>query len=147
MVLVGSGLAVLQAVWVIGATGRHRARLLKSRAVSDAREARIDELENELRNRWGDDAADVSNLEEQVGYEPNAAREALRAERDELESYRVAAGWMKTYGDLENMRSTKEQELHEVETEWRTLWTQGVPGLLGGLLALAGGILVALATN
>lgn len=147
MVMIGSALAVLQAVWVIVSAGRRRSQLRKLRTISEAREARIVELTDEIRSRWGDEAADIRNLEDMQGFEQDDAREAMRSERDALADMRTEAGWLLTYGNVETGLAPKARELYEVETEWRRLWTQGVPGLLGGLLALAGGILVALGTS
>jgi len=141
LVLTGSALAVLQAVWVIAGTGRQRVRLRRGKARSDSREARISELQDHIRARWGDDAADVSNYEQLPGYEPDPERDRLREELARLLDQRAADDWVLTFAAVEREKARKARELDEVEGEWRRLWTQGIPGLLGGVMALVGGML------
>lgn len=146
MVMLGSALAVVQAVWVLVATGRRRSRLLRGKAKADARDERIEQLVEEVRAGWGDKAADVSNLEDHIDFVPNLERDKLRNQIAELRQQRSDDGWILTYAELERQKATKARELFETQNEWRRLWTDGVPGLLGGLLALIGGTLIALST-
>jgi len=141
LVLIGSALAVLQAVWVIVGTGRQRTRLQRGKAHSDSREARISELKHHLRARWGDDAADISNYEQLPGYQPDPELDRLRTELARLLDQRAADDWVLTYAAVEREKARNARELDEVEGEWRRLWTQGVPVLLGGVMALVGGML------
>lgn len=141
LVLIGSALAVLQAVWVIVGTGRQRTRLQRGKAHSDSRESRISELKDHLRERWGDDAADISNYEQLPGYQADPELDGLRAELARLLDQRAADDWVLTYAAVEREKARNARELDEVEGEWRRLWTQGVPGLLGGVMALVGGVL------
>lgn len=147
LVLSGSALAVLQAVWVIVWTGRQRARLQRGKAQSDSREARLAELKDELRARWGDSAADISNYEEQSGYQSEPELDRLREELARLLERRAADDWVLTFAAVEREKARKARELDEVEGEWRRLWTQGVPGLLGGVMALIGGMLTVFAAS
>lgn len=147
LVLIGSALAVLQAVWIIVATGRRRAELRNGQIKSNVREARIDELKEKLRERWGDHAADISNYEEQSEYRPEPELDRLRAELANLLEKRGEDDWVLTYAAVEREKARKARELDEVEREWGRLWTQGVPGLVGGVMALVGGLLTALATT
>lgn len=142
LVMIGAGLAVLQGVWVIGATGRKRTRLLREKAQSDAREEILAGITDELRKRWGDAAADISNYEEQPEYRSDPDLDRLRAQQAELLTKRDR--WVRTWSDFGREESTKMRELQEVEGEWRRLWSQGVLGLLGGVLAFIGGVLIAL---
>lgn len=147
LVLIGAALAVLQAVWVIVSTGRKRAKLLRGKALSDARESRIEGITEELRAGWGDDAADIGNFEDLPGYHPEPELDRLRAERAKLRRLRAKDDWVATYAALEREKARNERELEETETEWRRLWTQGVPGLIGGVMALVGGLLTAFAAT
>lgn len=142
--MMGSALAVLQAVWVIVATGRQRSRLQGGKALSDARETQIEELERELRARWGDDAADISNFEELPAYHSEPDLDRLRAEHATLRDQRGGDDWVRTHANFGREKATKQRELDEVESEWKRLWTQGVLGLAGGVMALVGGVVIAL---
>lgn len=143
LVLIGAALAVLQAVWVIVSTGRKRAKLLRGKAQSDAREYRIEVITEELRTGWGDEAADISNFEDLPGYHPEPELDRLRAEQAKLLELRAAEDWVSTYAAFGREKARNERELEETETEWRRLWTQGVPGLIGGVMAFVGGLLTA----
>lgn len=143
--MIGAGLAVVQAVWVIAAVGSNRNRLLREKALSDEREARLAEITNQLRMGWGDNAADMSNYEQMDVYQPDPELDHLRAQQAELLAQRDH--WVRTGRDFGSELSTKMRELHEVESEWRRLWSQGVPGLLGGLMAFAGGIFIAIGAS
>lgn len=147
LVLIGSALAVLQAVWVIVATGRQRARLRREQIQSASREARIQGLKEELRAKWGDDAADITNYEDQPDYYPEPDLDRLRAELTSLLDQRAADDWVLTFAAVEREKAKSARELDATEAEWRRLWTQGVPGLAGGVMALVGGVLTALGAS
>lgn len=142
--MIGSALAVIQAVWVIVATGCRRSRLLRGKMKADARDERIEQMTAELRAGWGDRAADISNLEDQKDFVPNPERDEIRKQIATLKQQRSSDGWVLTYDELGRQKATKARELYETQTEWRRLWTDGVVGLLGGLSALIGGTLIAL---
>ncbi len=112
--------------------------------MSDAREARILEIESELRKRWGDDAADIDNYEEFSSYHPEEPLIVLRAERAKLLDQRANDDWVLTYAAVARQQAPKARQLDETKTEWRDLWTRGVPGLLGGVMALVGGVFTAI---
>jgi hypothetical protein len=143
LVMIGSALAVLQAVWVIVATGRQRSRLNREKARSEAREAQLAKIEQELRERWGDDAADMGNYEDMRAYQSEPDLDRLRAERATLRDQRVRDDWVRTYANFGREKATKDRELDDVDAEWKRLWTHGVPGLVGGVMALVGGALIA----
>ncbi|MEG9224894.1 hypothetical protein [Aeromicrobium sp. Sec7.5] len=143
MVLIGSALAVLQAIWVIASTGRRRETLRREGARSDNREAEIVRVTNDLRLRWGDDAADIDNYSEQPSYRPDPDLDRLLKAKATLKAARGADDWVLTYASVAREKAKSARELDEVEAEWRRLWTQGVPGLVGGLIALIGGVMTA----
>lgn len=143
LVMIGSALAVLQAVWVIVATGRQRSRLQREKARSDAREAQLAKIEQALRERWGDDAADMSNYEDMPVYQSEPDLDRFRTERATLRDQRVGDDWVRTHANFGREKATKERALDDVEADWKRLWTQGVPGLVGGVMALVGGALIA----
>lgn len=145
--MIGSALALTQAIWVLIATGRRRSRLLREKAKAEARDERMEQLTRELRAGWGDRAADVGNLEEQRDFVPDPERDKLRKQIAKLKRQRADDGWVLTYAELQRQKATKARELYEAQTEWRRLWTDGVPGLLGSLSALIGGTLIALSTG
>ena len=147
LVLLGSALAVLQSVWVIVDVGRARIRLRLGKAYSDSREDRISQLRGEIRARWGDDAADVSNYDASTTYPSEPELESLRIELEKLIEARSNEDWVRTHAAIKRERAKNAQELLEVEREWQRLWTQGVPGLIGGLMALVGGLLLAWGTT
>lgn len=93
--------------------------------------------------RWGDEAADIGNFEDPPGYVAEPALDRLRAERARLRDQRASEDWVLTYAAVERAKARKAAELEETEAEWRRLWTQGVPGLVGGVMALVGGVLTA----
>lgn len=91
----------------------------------------------------GDIAADVNNYEELEGYRPDPDMDRLRAKRAELMLQRSSDDWVRTLASHSKEPAVKEREVAEVESEWRRLWTHGVVGLAGGVLAFFGGILTA----
>lgn len=147
LVLVGAGLSVLQAVWVMASTGRRLAKLRADRAASVRREKLLEAITEELRSGWGDEAADIGNYEETEGYRPSPELDRLRAKQAELREQRAQDDWILTYAALGRAKAPNERELETYETEWRRLWTQGIPGLVGGVMALVGGLLSAFAAS
>ena len=126
LVLVGSAFAVIQSVWIFIDTGRRRSRLRAGKARSDLRERRISQLASLLDG------------------EPDDA--ALQAEYDRLRHERAAEDWVQTYASMERIPGRAMQDLQEAEEDWHRLWTHGALGLIGGVLALAGGVMIAYAT-
>lgn len=145
LVLVGAALAVLQAVWVIVSTGRQRAKLLRSKAQSESRESQIASIKEQLRARWGDNAAEIGNFEDLPEYRSEPELDLLRAELSELLEQRGHDDWVATWAAFGREKAFNERVLADTEAEWRRLWTQGVPGLVGGVMALIGGLMTAFA--
>lgn len=69
----------------------------------------------------------------------------LRSVLDELRDQRAQDDWVKTVAYMDREPTRRVQELQEAEEDWSRLKTHGLAGLLGAVLALAGGVVTALA--
>lgn len=147
LVMIGSGLALVQAAWIIFDIKRRRTRLRRERAASEAREEELADVVRQLRDRWGDQAAEIDNFENQPAYEPSSALDTLLERRRSLKATRGSDDWVHTWGYFGRQNTHKHQELHEVEREWRHIWTTGVFGLGGAVMSLFGATLLALAAT
>lgn len=147
LVMIGSGLALLQAAWIIFEIGRRRTRLREEQADSDAREQKLANVVEQLRERWGDEAAEIDNFEELPGYVSSEDLDELRGRRRRLMEARIGDDWVATWSYFGRQNTHKHRELREVEREWRQIWTTGVIGLVGSVMSLVGAVLLAVATT
>lgn len=147
LVMIGSGLALMQAAWIIFDIKHRRTRLTSERAASAAREEELAAVVEQLREHWGDQAAEIDNFEELPEYEPSNALDSLRERWRSLKAARGDDDWVHTWAYFGRQNTHKHQELYEVEKEWRRIWTTGVFGLVGATMSLVGAILLALAAT
>ncbi|WP_137769960.1 hypothetical protein [Brachybacterium sp. SGAir0954] len=147
LVMVGSGLALLQAAWIIFDIGRRRAQLRAEREASEARKEELTEVVEQLRERWGDQAAEIDNFEDLPGYTSSEELDALRERRRSIRAAQSGDDWIHSWNYFGRQNTHKHRELREVEQEWRRIWTTGVFGLGGAVMSLAGAVLLALATT
>lgn len=143
LTLGGSALVVVQSAWIIFSLKFRRDRLCVERKRAEVLEQREGDLAGRLKEGWGSEAV-ITNLEELPHFRPDPERDRLRAEWKQVSRQRLEAGWLYTWGHLKEAETSKARELRELEEDWRRTLRHGVPGMIGGVLALVGAVMLAI---